>query len=211
MRPPEAIAGDAKKLREEKLEADRAAVELEKEEMKARQKMSMLSDLMNETDAKKRAQKLRKAQKALGGDVGGDEANFEAMAASMLSEEQTKMSAIEEKRKKAEEIQRRLQEAEAEFLAKQQAILAQRAVMEDKMSSAKKDIEEANKESATMQDELDASERGRGWATLDQITSMEGESEEETLKAMKQDDSFLGFCAANGLEIQEDVEGDVKV
>ena len=48
----------------------------------------------------------------LAGGAGGDAANFEAMAASMLSEEQSKMNAIEEKRKKAEEIQKKLQEAE---------------------------------------------------------------------------------------------------
>ena len=39
---------------------------------------------------------------------------------------------------------------------------------------------------------------------------MEGESEEETLKTMKQDEGFLNFCSENGLEIQEDVDGDVK-
>ena len=40
---------------------------------------------------------------------------------------------------------------------------------------------------------------------------MEGEDEKDTLAAMKKDSGFVDFCTSNGLEIQEDVEGDVAM
>ena len=55
----------------------------------------------------------------------------------------------------------------------------------------------------------DLARGGRSWATLDQITSLDGESDEATLKQMKNDASFLSFCKENNVEIQEEVEGDV--
>ena len=47
------------------------------------------------------------------------------------------------------------------------------------MQSATREITDATAESNKMNDELDAAERGRGWATLDAISSMEGASAQE--------------------------------
>ena len=67
-----------------------------------------------------------------------------------------------------------------------------------------------NKESSELNDTVsDLARGGRSWATLDQITSLDGESDEATLKQMKNDASFLSFCKENNVEIQEEVEGDV--
>ena len=86
------IAEDANRVREEKLQAEKDQAALQKEELKARQKMTVLNDIMNETDAKERAKKMKKAQKILAS-AGIDTSNsegFEQMAASMLDAEQAR-------------------------------------------------------------------------------------------------------------------------
>ena len=93
-----------------------------------------------------------------------------------------------------------------------QEILEARQNMQDTMEATKKEMEAAQKEESEAKDSLESAERGRGWQSLEAITSMEGEDEKDTLAAMKKDTGFVDFCTSNGLEIQEDVgDGDVQM
>ena len=113
------IAEEAKKVREEKLKAEKEALELQLEEQRAKQKMSVIADIMNEPDKAARAKKLKKAKKLLDGIELEDMEKFEKQANALLEVENEKLRKVEEEKQRQAEIQRKLKEAEDGFLKKQ--------------------------------------------------------------------------------------------
>ena len=113
------IAEEAKKVREEKLKAEKEALELQLEEQRAKQKMSVIADIMNEPDKAARAKKLKKAKKLLDGIELEDMEKFEKQANALLEVENEKLRKVEEEKQRQAEVARKLKEAEDGFLKKQ--------------------------------------------------------------------------------------------
>ncbi|KAH8052692.1 hypothetical protein JL721_10811 [Aureococcus anophagefferens] len=177
------IATEAKKVRDEKIKAIAETKKLEQEEAKQKARMQMLKDIMEETDEKKRAKLIAKAQKRLAGSGYDITKGIETIIAA----EQQKLAEAEAKREQHEAAQRKLAEEEGEH-----------------------DPAPARAPGAPRQGGGPAQRRGRrGQGHGQGITSLDGESDEATLKQMKNDASFLSFCKENNVEIQEEVEGDV--
>jgi len=200
------IATEAKKVRDEKIKAIAETKKLEQEEAKQKARMQMLKDIMEETDEKKRAKLIAKAQKRLAGSGYDITKGIETIIAA----EQQKLAEAEAKREQHEAAQRKLAEEEENMIRRQRELLELRAKEEGQLNDADAEAKAMDKESSELNDTVsDLARGGRSWATLDQITSLDGESDEATLKQMKNDASFLSFCKENNVEIQEEVEGDV--
>ncbi|KAH8074141.1 hypothetical protein JL720_10693 [Aureococcus anophagefferens] len=113
------IATEAKKVRDEKIKAIAETKKLEQEEAKQKARMQMLKDIMEETDEKKRAKLIAKAQKRLAGSGYDITKGIETIIAA----EQQKLAEAEAKREQHEAAQRKLAEEEENMIRRQRELL----------------------------------------------------------------------------------------
>ncbi|KAJ1445128.1 hypothetical protein M885DRAFT_626490 [Pelagophyceae sp. CCMP2097] len=200
-----AIAAEATLVRGAKLEAMTRAKLLDEAEATQRARIKVLEEIAGEGDAKLRAKLVAKNARQLeasGVDLG---AGVEAV----LLKEAAKLANAEAQRR-AHDVERlKITEAEERLAGLEKALSEERQTAESDVALADVAMQKVTAESGQLQSSVkDLARAGRAWATLDQVKSLDGLTDDEAVRQMRADVSFLTFCKDHDVELQD--EGDAQ-
>jgi len=136
--------------------------------------MRLLREIMAEPDEKKRKRKMiAKAQRQFEGTGYVITSSLERI----IEMEQAKLRESEAKRLAHEAEQQRIAEEEERMIQKQKELLEKRAAAETEMAQTNDEMKKMKSEQQDLKSNVsDLNAKGRSWATLDQVTSLEGKA-----------------------------------